>query len=282
MKASFLIFFLSLKLLVVFIDPRVNGDSRRRSLHQPLDPTTFASPPSPPPPPGSANADQPMPAPSNVSLPNLPLSVQQSTKPIKTLGIVCSVAIVTLGMLSALAFFLYRQRIKYRCKSRMLVEKERSLSFRPDSGILRSSFLNFGTMEQRPCSSVKPKGKNGEDESPPQRQVDSVKKLDFHLLSPELQPLPPLSKHQIENPSFETPLSDDESRETVFHTPEWTAAGSYGGSAFPRSKKETRPNSPIVQAKGTSPLPYLEDSLMKQDHRRPTASPPPPPPTTPL
>lgn len=272
------IFFLSLQLFLLFIDPRVNGDSRRRSLHQPLDPATFVSPP---PPGGSANSVQPTPAPSNVSMPNLPLSAQQSFKPIKTMGIVCSVAIVTLGMLSALAFFLYRQRIKYRCKSRMLVDKERCLSFRADSGNPQSSFLNFGTMEQRSGSSVEPKGVNGQDESPAQRRVDSVKKWDSRLLSPELHPLPPLPHQQIGNPSFETTLSDDESRETVFHTPEWTAAVSYGGGIFPRSKKETRYGSPIVQAQGTSPLPYLQESLIKQDYRRPAASPPPPPPPPP-
>lgn len=276
MKPSFLIFFLSLDLLVLLNHPRVNANSQRRSLHQPLDPTTFSSPPSPPPPLGSADSNQPTPAPSNVSLPNLPSSTQQSFKPIKTLGIVCSVAIVTLGMLSALAFFLYRQRIKYRCKSRMLVEKERSLSFRPDSGIPPSSFLNFGTMERRPCSIIERKGGKGEDQSSPHRPVDSVNKLDSHLLSPELQPLPPLSQNQIVNPSFETPLSDDESRETVFHTPEWSAAVSYGGGVFPKSKRESRSHSLNVQAKGTSPLPYLEDSSIKQD----AASTPPHPTTT--
>lgn len=279
MKASYLIFFFSVKMLVVFVDPRVYGDSRRRNLHEPLDPATFASPPSPPPP-RSANSDRPTPAPSNVSLPNLPSSNQQSFTPIKTLGIVCSVAIVTLGMLSALAFFLYRQRIKYRYKSRMLVEKDRSLSFRHDSGFPRSSFLNFGTMERSPCSIVESKGKNGEDESPPPRGVDSVRKLDSHLLSPELQPLPPLSQSQyrIANPSFDTPFSDDESRDTVFHTPEWTAAVSNGGDNFPRRKGDARYNSPIVQTKGTSPLPYLEDSSIKRDLQRPPPPPPPPPP----
>ncbi|KAA0036422.1 Formin-like protein 6 [Cucumis melo var. makuwa] len=279
MKISFLIFILSLDSLVVLNHLRVNADSWRRSLHQPLDPATFSSPPSPPPPPPppleSAHSDQPTPAPSNVSLPNLPSSGQQSFKPIKTLGIVCSVAIVTLGMLSALAFFLYRQRIKYRYKSRMLVEKERSLSFRHDSGIPPSSFLNYGTMERRPGSIDERKGRKGEDESSPDRRVDSVKKLDSHLLSPELQPLPPLSQNQIVNPSFETPLSDDESRETVFHTPEWAAAVPYSGG-----KRESRNNLLSVEPKGTSPLPYLEGSLIKQDHRRPAASPPPHPTAT--
>ena len=128
-----------------------NGvETHRRILHQPLFPegsapppgTGSIPPPSPPPPtvpsdssnvPGSEypffheggptpDQSQTPPSPSNGTMP-IPVATTQPAKQTKTVAIAISVGIVTLGMLSALAFFLYRHRAKLprESQAKMLV-----------------------------------------------------------------------------------------------------------------------------------------------------------------
>ena len=218
----------------------------RRILHQPLFPAGSAPPPgtdnslsSPPPPPDSPvfpdpsqpffpevpsgqTPDQnqqttPPAAPTNGSIP-IPTATQPA-KPAKKVAIAISVGIVTLGMLSGLAFFLYRHRAKHPGETQKLVGGN-SERFQEDSRVPPSSFLYIGTVEPstRSASEVN-EGANGS----PYHKLNSVKRSDRYGPSPELQPLPPLAKPPtLENSptamSSSSSSSDEESQATAFCT----------------------------------------------------------------
>ncbi|KAM1243376.1 hypothetical protein ACFX2G_035640 [Malus domestica] len=114
----------------------------RRILHQPLFPDNSSpppdtpSPPIPPPPSPDTSSDQPFfhelpsgstpdqtqpaPLPLNATTVQNP-QVQQPTKGTKKVAIAALVGIVTLRMLSKLAFFLYRHQVKHPSESQKLV-----------------------------------------------------------------------------------------------------------------------------------------------------------------
>ncbi|KAM1457706.1 hypothetical protein ACFX13_035709 [Malus domestica] len=114
----------------------------RRILHQPLFPDNSSPPsdtpssPIPPPPPPNTSSDQPFfhelpsrstpdqtqpaPLPLNATTVQNPQALQP-TKGTKKVAIATLVEIVTLGMLSGLAFFLYRHQVKHPSESQKLI-----------------------------------------------------------------------------------------------------------------------------------------------------------------
>ncbi|KAJ4897136.1 Formin-like protein 6 [Raphanus sativus] len=151
-------------------------------------------------------------------------------------------------MLSALAFFLYRHKAKHASDTQKLVTRGGG-----DAGSRRfhedplpptsSTFLYMGTVEpsREPASDS-----IGPVNTSPYRKLNSAnKRSDRYRPSPELQPLPPLSKppqqHQQQSPSALSPSasssSDEECRDTAFYTPHGSAISSDDGyyTAFPRS-----------------------------------------------
>ncbi|KAA8522601.1 hypothetical protein F0562_013038 [Nyssa sinensis] len=295
------------------IQDLIGEASHRRILHQPLFPVTSSPPPeadSPPPPPDSTafpNPDQPFfpevptgptpdqaqppPAPANgTSIPN-PIATQP-TKPAKKLAIAISVGIVTLGMLSALAFYLYKHRVKHPGESQKLVGAN-SQTFHEESGVPPSSFLYIGTVE--PSNQISVSEPNGS----PYGRLSSVKRSDRYRPSPDLQPLPPLTKPPLPTMNSPPPMSssDEESHETTFYTPQCSSIGndegpytsrqSYPGnntSLVSQAKPESHAASSVPHSKRTSPKsrfsassPDMKITIMPSI-KQPTPPPPPPPP----
>ncbi|KAH0923156.1 hypothetical protein HID58_023174 [Brassica napus] len=263
------------------------NEIHRRILHQPLFPD--ASPPPPPPvfqstPPPPDAPDQPF-FPENPSTPDqsqlpppsppppassdangglpIPTATTQQAKPGKKFAIVISVGVVTLGMLSALAFFLYRHKVKHASDTQKLVSRGGdggSRRFQEDPlPPTSSTFLYMGTVEP----SREPASESiGPVNTSPYRKLNSVTRSDRYRPSPELQPLPPLAKppQPSENsPSALSPStssSDEECRGTAFYTPHGSAISSDDGyyTAFPRSANSNGHSSgSIPHSKRTSP-----------------------------
>ncbi|CAJ1942997.1 unnamed protein product [Sphenostylis stenocarpa] len=215
----------------------------RRILHQPLFPEVSApppvTPPPPPPPDIPSSPDIPFfneyPAGQPPPLQNLPPATTsgavianptatQPTKPAKKVAIAISVGIVTLGMFSALGFFLYRHRAKHPMETQKLVSR-RVLQDSPRAPP-PSSFLYIGTVEPARTSLSEPNGTN--ISTSPYRKLDSIKLNSDHRYrpSPELQPLPPPPPHKLPDESQSPPAgfsdsssSEEESCETAFHSP---------------------------------------------------------------
>ncbi|KFK28433.1 hypothetical protein AALP_AA8G514000 [Arabis alpina] len=273
----------------------------RRILHQPLfpeattpPPPDFESTPLPPPltpdqpffPENPSTPEQnqyppPPPSPSssavNGGLP-IPTSTTQPTKPGKKIAIVISVGIVTLGMLSALAFFLYRHKTKHASETQKLVSSSNgggggdnngSRRFhedpRPPTTTTSSTFLYMGTVEpSRESVTESNGGASGlQINSSPYRKLNSSvnKRSDRYRPSPELQPLPPLAKPQQSDnsPSALSPStssSGEECRDAAFYTPHGSAISSDDGyyTVFHRSGNSNGYSSGSVpHSKRTSP-----------------------------
>ncbi|KAB2051901.1 hypothetical protein ES319_A12G083800v1 [Gossypium barbadense] len=296
----------------------------RRILHQPLFPAGSAPPPgtdnsipppSPPPPDptqpffpeGQQSPDQnqqstPPAATANGSIP-IPTATQP-TKPAKRVAIAISVGIVTLGMLSGLAFFLYRHRAKHPGDTQKLVGGN-SERFQEDSGVPPSSFLYIGTVEpmRRSVSEV-----NGGANGSPYHKLNSGKRWDRYRPSPELQPLPPLAKPPaFENcsPTAMSPSSSssgEESQGTGFYTPQGStisneesyytpASRSISGGLVTPAKTEMNgnTNSGRPRSKRTSPKtrllassPEMKRVIIPSIKQQRSQLPPPPPPPPPL
>ncbi|XP_033129492.1 formin-like protein 6 isoform X2 [Brassica rapa] len=220
----------------------------------PSTPDQSQLPPPPPPPPASSDA--------NGGLP-IPTATTQQAKPGKKFAIVISVGVVTLGMLSALAFFLYRHKAKHASDTQKLVSRGGdggSRRFQEDPlPPTSSTFLYMGTVEP----SREPASESiGPVNTSPYRKLNSVTRSDRYRPSPELQPLPPLAKppQPSENsPSALSPStssSDEECRGTAFYTPHGSAISSDDGyyTAFPRSANSNGHSSgSIPHSKRTSP-----------------------------
>lgn len=303
-----------------------DSNIQRRILHQPLYPVASAPPPatdSQPPPPDSsatANPDQPFfpevpngqtpdlgqPPPASAVNGTIPIpTATQPAKPAKKVAIAISVGIVTLGMLSALAFFLYRHRAKHPRESQKLVGGN-SQRFADESRVPPSSFLYIGTVEPSRASTTEVNGTtattNGANTSPYHR-LNSIKRSDNYRPSPDLQPLPPLPKPpppppRYENENFPSPtssISDEESLDTAFYTPQGSTVSnddSYYTPVLVRSANAAR-NDVRVQAttsvphsKRTSPKsrfssitsPEMKHVIIPSIKQSSLAPPPPPPP----
>ncbi|KAJ6288770.1 hypothetical protein OIU76_024701 [Salix suchowensis] len=308
--------------------------SQRRILHQPLYPATSAPPPAtdsqpPPPPPdssASANPDQPFfpevpngqtpdpgqPPPASAVNGTVPIpTATQPAKPAKKVAIAISVGIVTLGMLSALAFFLYRHRAKHPRESQKLVGGD-SQRFADESRALPSSFLYIGTVEPSRSSVTEVNGTtttpNGANSSPYHR-LNSIKRSDNYRPSPDLQPLPPLPKPppppQYENensPSPTSSISDEESLDTAFYTPQGSTVSNDDSFYTPvpvrpanaaRNDVRLQATNSVPHSKRTSPksrfstipspeMKHVIIPSIKQPSLETTPPPPPPPPPPPL
>lgn len=316
-------FYLFFVLLLSFsLHTAATALSQRRILHQPLFPDS--SPPpgadSPPPPPPDSqvfpnpdqpffpevptgpttDASQPPPATTNGTAP-IPTATQP-TKPTKKVAIAISVGIVTLGMLSALAFFLYRHRVKHPGESQKLVGGG-SQSFQEESRVPPSSFLYIGTVEPSRRSGNEANGANGTNGSP-YHKLNSIKRSDRYRPSPELQPLPPLNNPPVRNNSPQAmSWSDEEGHETVFYTPQASSIGNDEGFYTPVSrqnsnsinsssatpaKTESHGTSPVPHSKRTSPKsrrsassPETKHAIIPSIKQQPPPPPPPPPPSRP-
>ncbi|KAJ7944515.1 Formin-like protein [Quillaja saponaria] len=339
MKAHHLSFFLIVSLSISVLVPTAKGvntirfsiyskSTTRRVLHQPLFPDSSAPPPvteSPPPPPppdtppspdipffheyptGQPPAQsQPPPSPSNGTIP-IPTATQPA-KPTKSVAIAISVGIVTLGMLSALAFYLYRHRVKHPGESQKLVGED-SQRFPEDSRAPPSSFLYIGTVEPSQRSISEASETNGENSSP-YHKLNSIKRSDRYRPSPELQPLPPLTKPPQGNSppaaSSSSSSSDEESHETAFHSPQGSSLSfsyeesyhtpvsrqsylvnnnSQAQAAPTTGRTETRATNSVPHSKRTSPKSRFSVSSPDMRHviiPKNVQPPPPPPPPPPL
>uniref|UniRef100_A0A0V0HLI8 Putative ovule protein n=1 Tax=Solanum chacoense TaxID=4108 RepID=A0A0V0HLI8_SOLCH len=215
MRAAGLSIFFILSLLSSFtsqFQDLVVKEKTRRILHQPLFPVSSTPPPdseiSPPPPAEPVNSQpffpevptgttpdqthQPPVTPAN----GTPVSnsvATQPAKPVKKVAIAISVGIVTLGMLSALAFYLYKHRVKHPDETQKLVRGNSDQRINEESRTPPSTFLYIGTVEP-PAKTSAVTESNGATGSP-YRKLSSVKRMDTRYRpSPDLQPLPPLSK----------------------------------------------------------------------------------------
>ncbi|XP_050205842.1 formin-like protein 6 [Mercurialis annua] len=326
--------------LLILSSLSLSSSFQRRILHQPLFPVASVPPPdtSPPPPPtilpppdqpffpevpNGQNPDQTQqqPSPSSPSTSSSPANgtnapiptATQPAKPAKKVAIAISVGIVTLGMLSGLAFFLYRHRVKHSTDTQKLVvagnanDNGNSGRFNDESVVPSSSLLYMGT--------VQPGRTSGEIHVPtattnesaanhsPYRKLNSVKRSDRYRPSPDLQPLPPLqrppsSRHENENVNEnENSSSDEESHGTAFYTPQGSLISNddnyYAAAVVPLSRTISNTSSgkavngngnSVPHSKRTSPksrLSSVSSPEMKHVIIPSIKQPPPPPPLPP-
>lgn len=301
---DFLIFSLLLSFMLQLIiggEPKiqnfVNEDRARRILHQPLFPSNSETPPppSPPPPTSQDSPDQDQPffheiptgptvdqggsagqQPSSTSVNSTPVSNPVSAKPInsaKKIGIAVSSGILTLVMLSALVFYLFKQRSNQTDESRKLVDGNSRFT-NEESRMPPSTFLYIGTVEPSARSLVNETANDDANGSPYQK-LKPGKRSERYRPSPELQPLPPLTKPPLP-PSINSPppmsSSDDESNDTNFYTPQGSSISNESPgsrhshrnnnmSQLNQTRPETRiANTSVPHSKRTSPKSRLSAS----------------------
>ncbi|KAG8384282.1 hypothetical protein BUALT_Bualt04G0102200 [Buddleja alternifolia] len=271
MKPHFIttiLFFLSFTALQSTIQAE---DKNRRILHQPLFPANSAPPvpppppPPPPPAPDSPDQDHPFfhelpngPTPDQAQQPPPPGGVVGGAAPVansvaaqssnskKKIAIAISSAILTIAMLSAIAFYLYKHHRRSSDDSQKLVGGNlRNVNH--ETRMPPSNFLYIGTVEPSSRSLVdEANNANGS----PYRKLNSGKRSDRYRPSPDLQPLPPLTKPPPP-PSINSPppmsSSDDESHDTNFYTPQ----GSSMSYESPSSRHSYLSNNVISQVNQT-------------------------------
>ncbi|XP_020230372.1 formin-like protein 6 [Cajanus cajan] len=271
---------------------QVNESGARRILHQPLFPASSAPPPaalSPPPPPAETpptpdnipffheypggpppdqnqNQNQASASSSNSTIAN-PTATQPS-KGTKNVAIAISVGIVTLGMLSALAFFLYKHRAKHPAETQKLVgatgnsnnnnnnpnRNSEDANANANAAAPPSSFLYIGTVEPtRASTAFSDSRENNKANRSPYRKL---KPSDRYRPSPELQPMPPLSKPPDGNypPAVSSEESSDDEETTAFHSPQNSSVDGYFTPASRQSSLVNGSPTPVVPfSKRTSP-----------------------------
>ena len=187
-----------------------NGvETHKRILHQPLflegsapPPGTDSIPPPSPPPstvppqlnvPSSKypffheagptpNQIQTPPSPSNGTMP-IPVATTQPAKQTKTVAIPISVEMVTLGMLSALAFFLYCHRAKHPHEFQAQKLIGGSSRDNNNNSVPPSNFLYIGTLEpsqQRGSIIDGSRGENNGANRPPYYKLNSNQRSDLY------------------------------------------------------------------------------------------------------
>ncbi|KAK4426415.1 Formin-like protein 6 [Sesamum alatum] len=266
MRAHLITIFFIIPLVASFRVQFPNAEEKnRRILHQPLFPAISAPPPqselfplSPPPPP-PANADfpdedqpfshefptgpmvdqgqQPPPAPATVPetvtpVASYPIATQPS-KPTKKVAVAITSGILTLGMLLVLAFYMYKNRVKHPDESRKLVGGN-SDRINEESRMPPSTFLYTETAEPSTRGIVNETSNDASGS--PYQKLNSVKRSDRYRPSPDLQPLPPLTKPPPAPTRINSPppmsSSDDESHEANFRIPQ----GAYTSNDSPMSR----------------------------------------------
>ncbi|KAK4776002.1 hypothetical protein SAY87_023963 [Trapa incisa] len=286
MKGHQLSFLLALTILSLPFQstPQALLLSQRRILHQPLFPPPESPPPLPPTSPQFPDPDQPFfpevpgsagtQQPQNQPPPSPPASIAngiaapiptttQPAKPTKKVAIVISVGIVTLGMLSALAFFLYRHRVRHPVEAQKLVGPQGSGRFEHESRTTmgassqQSNFLYIGTVEPSANGSTARSvsdgnaswsGTSGGAKVSPYRKPNSMKMSERYRPSPELQPLPPLPRPLMEKLDHPAPISppsssdedDDECRGTGFYTPNGSSVSNEENFYTPNPRQNHR------------------------------------------
>ncbi|PIA33235.1 hypothetical protein AQUCO_04200176v1 [Aquilegia coerulea] len=297
------------------LSKKTNGFSQRRILHQPLFPVDTTPPPTPPsspPPPEFSDPNQPFfpenpngpttpttptsdqnqltPPSSNHSTP-LPIATQPSNQT-KKVAIAISVGLVTLGMLSALAFFLYRHRAHHSTESQKLVSSSSTSNGNVQRFLNESSapppgsdLLYLGTMEPSSRRSGGSESNGGNESntngSPsPYHKLTSLRNSEFYRPSPELHPLPPLrrttttttstTQPQTENSTspLRTNSSSMNSSEDVFYSPNGSATGNGDTPYSPVPKQIFSTNSVssiknVIHTTTTSPNPHSRRSSPK-------------------
>ncbi|CAH1413375.1 unnamed protein product [Lactuca virosa] len=300
-------------MLILSFFTSVTTTTHRRILHQPLfpaTPTPPAGPELPPSQPSPPTSDHPFfqenpngktpdqtqspPPPATAAGESTnttathPIAPQPAAKPAKKIAVAISVGLVTLGMLSALAFFIYKHKSKQQIESRKLVGgnslqrngEETSRNLPP------SSFLYIGTVEPAITTTTSDHSTNGTRNGSPYNKLNSIKRSDRYRPSPELQPLPPLTKPQPPLTSINSPpavsSSDEEEEEEEeesqdFYTPHGSTASTDDGYSVRSFKRNDRRNlSPVPLSKRTSPKSRLSissspDTISERNH--PAASP---------
>ncbi|MED6204840.1 hypothetical protein PIB30_012611 [Stylosanthes scabra] len=294
---SLLLFFPSAKALNAFQLLSQNASTKsnsRRILHQPLFPAASAPVALPPPPPtpdtpsspdipffnenppGPPPADlnqQPAAATANGGIANP--TATQPAKPVKTVAIVVSVAFVTFAMLFVLAFFLYKQTAKQQPPE--TTQKLVAAESRNDlpTAAPPSSLYYIGTVDPSRVSVSEPSEEATASEmnrsSSSYRKLNSKKVSERYRPSPELQPLPPLSK-TVADGSHPPPAasssssSDDEedSRETAFHSPQASSSLSIDdGYHTPVSRHSYFSNGSNSSAAAPPPVPFSKRTSPK-------------------
>ncbi|CAI8609371.1 unnamed protein product [Vicia faba] len=202
----------------------------RRNLHQPFSfPVSSAPPPeiSPPPPPDTTPSSPDIPFFNELTPPpppvennqNVPSSSYNGTianptatkpeEPAKKVAIAVSVAFSLFVMFSVVAFFLYKQKTKPSPESdKMKLVGENSQRVLEDSTMAPqqpSSFLYIGTVVEPNGTSV---------------GVANPHKINRYRPSPELHPLPPLTKCLVVDSHSPPAVSSSSSSETEFHSPQ--------------------------------------------------------------
>nr|GEW80058.1 formin-like protein 6 [Tanacetum cinerariifolium] len=289
MKPYTIIIFVILSFLTT-----VTTTTHRRILHQPLFPVTSSPPPQPPSPPSSptttdnpffhSNPDdpnktsppQPPSQPSTTTTTNSthPTAPQPVNKPAKKIAVVVSVGIVTLGMLSALAFFIYRHKTRQQNDTTKLVRGNSFHDTSSNNNLPPSNFLYIGTVEPPRTESLSDNTATSVSVSSPYNKLNSIKRSshDRYRPSPELQPLPPLKKTQlptqqpVTSDMTSSSSSDDDGLEEVeeetneFYTPHGstastTASTDDGYSLFSINTTRKINSCYMPHSKRTSPSP---------------------------
>ncbi|XP_073044873.1 formin-like protein 6 [Primulina eburnea] len=292
---NFLVFSLVVSFMLQLItgaEPKiqnfVNEEKTRRILHQPLFPSNSETPPpSPPPPPptsqDSPDQDQPffheLPTgptldqggsagqkPPSTLANTTPVSIPVYAKPTnsaKKIGVAVSSGILTLVMVSALVFYLFKQRSNQTDDSRKLVNGNSRFT-NEESRMPPSTFLYIGTVEPSARSLVNETANDDANGSPYQK-LKPGKRPERYRPSPELQPLPPLTKPPLP-PSINSPppmsSSDDESNDTNFYTPQ----GSSMSNESPGSRHNHRNNN-MSQLNQTRPETRIANTSVPHSKR---------------
>ncbi|KAL6573053.1 hypothetical protein OROHE_002529 [Orobanche hederae] len=270
----------------------------RRILHQPLFPVSSSPPQFPPPPPSGQDLpgpeqpffhelpyqptpDQAQQPPPSQPITTAPAANAQRSKPTKKVAIAVTSGILSLAMVSALAFYLYRHGSKNQDDSQKLfaASSERTNG---ESIVPPSTFLYIGTVEPS-ATSILPNETNGS----PYRKLNPGKRSERYRPSPDLQPLPPLPKPppppSINSPPPMSSSDDDESHDTNFYTPQGSSMSNGSPSSrhsylnnnitsqvnrVPRSKR-TSPKSRL-----SAPSPDAKTVIIPSIKQPPPTSPP--------
>ncbi|KAL8546435.1 hypothetical protein ACS0TY_006241 [Phlomoides rotata] len=270
----------------------------RRILHQPLflpDDSAAAPPPPTPDLPADdqqlpfsnelptgptldqSQQQQPPPLPAiGTAVTTTPVPTHSSTNPTKKLAIIASSTILTLGMLSAMAFYLYKNRVKDQDESQKLV-RGNTQRISEESRIQPSTLHCIETAEPSTRGLVR---------GSPYRKLNAGRISDHYRPSPDLQPLPPLTKpppppFRINSPP---PMSssDDESHDAPFYTSQRTSPSSghcnlsNNSTSVPHSKR-TPPKSRFSASSSPDTRPVVIPPIRKSWPPSPS-----PPPTTSL
>ncbi|KAL6512867.1 hypothetical protein OROHE_019657 [Orobanche hederae] len=273
-------------------DSTCNGDGRnRRILHQPLFPATPPpiSPPLPPPPSETPEfPDQdlpfsnelptgttttpyqgqtqppPLPAVGTVVVTN-PVAAHTPYKPTRKIAVALTSAILTLGVLSAMAFYLCKHRLAHTsAEAQKLFDENPQRIINEESRMPTSTFLRTDTAEPSTSATSLVIATNAADGSP-YRKLNSAKGVSRRSPIPNLQPIVPLVKPPPPQPtslSYPPPpmSSDDESQDNSFkYTPRATPDNRVSNSV-PHSKRTSpksrfSPSPPIKQFSTPPPSP---------------------------